>query len=54
MPDLPLSELGVLFEDNPNPMWVFEIATLRILKVNKAAVASYGYSEKEFLTMRGK
>ena len=49
MPDLPFNELGFLFDDNPNPMWVFELSSLRILKVNKAAVKSYGYTEKEFL-----
>jgi PAS domain S-box-containing protein len=51
MPDLPFNELGFLFDDNPNPMWVYEIATLCILKVNKAAIDSYGYAEKEFLTL---
>ena len=51
MPELPLNGLGFFFDDNPNPMWVYEIASLRILKVNKAASASYGYSEEEFLAL---
>ncbi|MCR8557855.1 PAS domain S-box protein [Mucilaginibacter sp. BJC16-A38] len=51
MPDLLLNELGFLFDDNPNPMWVFEIASLRILKVNKAAIINYGYTETEFLEL---
>src|ERR1700741_1269370 len=51
MPDLPFNELGFLFDDNPNPMWVYEIQSLRILKVNKAAFKSYGYTEKEFLNL---
>jgi PAS domain S-box-containing protein len=51
MPDLPFNELGVLFTDNPNPMWVYELSSLLILKVNKAAVARYGYNEKEFLAL---
>ncbi|HVW95692.1 MAG TPA: PAS domain S-box protein [Mucilaginibacter sp.] len=51
MPDLLLNELGFLFDDNPNPMWVFEISSLRILKVNKTAVSRYGYTEEEFLSM---
>jgi len=37
-----------LFEKNPNPMWVFDRATLGILEVNEAAVAHYGYSHEEF------
>ncbi len=51
MPDLPFNELGFLFDDNPNPMWVYEVQSLRILKVNKAAVKHYGYTEDEFLTL---
>jgi PAS domain S-box-containing protein len=41
----------LLFEGNPNPMWLYEAATLRILAVNTAAVVKYGYSRDEFLTM---
>ena len=33
------------------PMWVFDLESLRILAVNQAAVAHYGYSETEFLSM---
>ena len=51
MPDLPLNGLGFFFDDNPNPMWVYEIASLRILKVNKAAINNYGYTGAEFLTL---
>ena len=41
----------LLFQENPNPMWVFEMETLAILEVNKAAVKHYGYSHDEFLKM---
>ncbi len=41
----------LLFEANPQPMWVFDIETLRILDVNDAAVGHYGYSRGEFLAM---
>jgi PAS domain S-box-containing protein len=41
----------LLFETNPSPMWVFDTATLRILAVNEAAVAQYGYSRAEFLKL---
>ena len=40
-----------LFEDNPGPMWVFDVASLRFLAVNEAAVSLYGYSRDEFLGM---
>jgi two-component system cell cycle sensor histidine kinase/response regulator CckA len=41
----------MLFEGNPNPMWVFDLERLRFLAVNRAAVADYGYSKQEFLDM---
>ncbi|MEO7456808.1 MAG: PAS domain S-box protein [Gemmatimonadaceae bacterium] len=40
-----------LFEVTPLPTWVFDVETLRFLAVNPAAVAHYGYSESEFLSM---
>jgi PAS domain S-box-containing protein len=42
----------LLFQDNPQPMWVFDRDTLEFLDVNKAAIARYGYSRDEFLSMR--
>jgi two-component system cell cycle sensor histidine kinase/response regulator CckA len=39
----------LLFETNPNSMWVFDPRTLQILAVNQAAIAQYGYSREEFL-----
>jgi PAS domain S-box-containing protein len=41
----------MLFDQNPEPMWVFDLETLRFLEVNQAAVEHYGYSREEFLTM---
>ena len=41
----------LLFDRNPNPMWVFDAGTLRFLMVNCAAVRRYGYSRDEFLSM---
>ena len=41
----------LLFESNPNAMWVFDSETLRFLAVNEAAVRTYGYSREEFLAM---
>ena len=40
-----------LFDRNPLPFWVFDVATLRFLAVNAAALRSYGYSRDEFLAM---
>ena len=39
------------FDANPLPSWVFDLHTLEFLEVNPAAVAHYGYSREEFLTM---
>jgi PAS domain S-box-containing protein len=41
----------LLFDENPHPMWVYDIETLAFLAVNAAAVAHYGYSTDEFLSM---
>lgn len=40
-----------LFENNPMPMWVYDLETLAFLAVNDAAVRHYGYSQDEFLAM---
>jgi len=45
------SRYRLLFEANPQPMWVYETSTLRFLAVNQAAIRSYGYSETELLSM---
>lgn len=42
---------GMLFESNPQPMWVFDVDTLAFLEVNEAATRHYGYSRDEFLAM---
>jgi two-component system, cell cycle sensor histidine kinase and response regulator CckA len=40
-----------LFDLTPQPMWVYDLETLRFLEVNEAAVRHYGYSREEFLAM---
>jgi len=40
-----------LFENNPQPMWVYALETMEFLAVNDAAVEHYGYSRQEFLRM---
>jgi hypothetical protein len=41
----------LLFEDNPQPMWVLDPQTRRILEANAASSALYGYSQDEFRSM---
>jgi PAS domain S-box-containing protein len=41
-----------LFERNPSPLWIFRADNFRFVKVNKAAIKMYGYSESDFLSMR--
>jgi len=41
----------LLFRVHPEPMWVFNVETLRFLEVNDAALRRYGYSRDEFLSM---
>ncbi len=40
-----------LFENNPYPMWTYDLETLAFLDVNEAAIKKYGYSRQEFLNM---
>jgi len=46
------AEFRLLFANNPLPMWVYDLETLRFLEVNDTAVTRYGYSRTEFLGMR--
>jgi len=39
------------FQETVIPMWVIDVETLRFVEVNAAAVAQYGYSREEFLSM---
>lgn len=40
-----------LFRNNPMPMWVLDMETLKFLDVNESAIMHYGYSYEEFLSM---
>ena len=42
-------EFHRLFEAHPQPMLVYDTASLQILDANEAALAEYGYSREEFL-----
>ena len=39
----------MLFDNYPQPMWIYDEATLEIFEVNESAVEHYGYSREEFL-----
>ena len=41
----------LLFESNPQSMWVYDLESLAFLAVNEAAITHYGYSRQEFLSM---
>lgn len=45
------NEYRLLYEANPNPMWIYDPQTATFLSVNDAAVRMYGYSRDEFLSM---
>ncbi len=42
----------LLFEKNPQPMWVVDPESRAFLDVNEAAMALYGYTREEFLAMK--
>ena len=41
----------LLFEVTPMPAWVYDVESYAFLAVNPAAVAHYGYTEAQFLSM---
>lgn len=45
------SSYGLLFDYNPIPMWLYDMGSLRFLRVNEAAIQHYGYSTRQFLSM---
>lgn len=45
------AQYRMLFDSNPQPMWVYDSKTLRFLAVNEAAIRHYGYSRSEFMAM---
>ena len=47
----PDAQYRILFDSNPQPMWVYDARTFRFLAVNDAAVSHYGYSRSEFMSM---
>ena len=48
----PDDSFQLLFDANPVPMWIWDHETYRFLAVNDTAIAHYGYSREQFLSMR--
>jgi diguanylate cyclase (GGDEF)-like protein/PAS domain S-box-containing protein len=44
-------DFAMLFARHPHPMWVWDLETRRFVEVNEAALAQYGYTRDEFLSM---
>lgn len=42
----------LLFNGNPEPLWITEVATLRFLAANQAALDVHGYTREEFLKLK--
>ncbi len=45
-------DFRLLFTANPQPMWIYDMESLRFLDVNDAAVEHYGYAPDEWRRMR--
>jgi PAS domain S-box-containing protein len=43
-------KFDILFYSGVQPMWVFDVDSLRIIEVNSAALKRYGFTKKEFLS----
>ena len=41
-----------LFSENPQPMWIFDLRSLRFLAVNKSAQRQYGFTPQELSAMK--
>ncbi|HEY5592111.1 MAG TPA: PAS domain S-box protein [Paludibacter sp.] len=37
-----------MFDNNPQPNWIYDLETLAFLEVNEAAIIHYGYSKESF------
>jgi PAS domain S-box-containing protein len=40
-----------LFDENPQPMWIYDLQTFQFLAFNTAALRHYGYSKTEFAAL---
>lgn len=49
--DIRESAVKALFLANPEPRWIYDLASFSFLEVNDAAIETYGWSRAEFLAM---
>ncbi len=47
-------QFEALFAENPLPMWIFDLRSLKILAANQAAAQLYGLTEPELMTSTAK
>ncbi len=47
-----LDAYRIVFDMNPQPMWIWDTQTREFLAVNEAAVLKYEYSRQEFLSLK--
>lgn len=40
-----------IFDFAPHPMWIYDVSTLRFLRVNREAIRVYGFTNEEFLSL---
>ena len=40
-----------MFDNNPQPMFIYDLETLAFLEINNSAISHYGYTREEFLSM---
>jgi two-component system cell cycle sensor histidine kinase/response regulator CckA len=48
------AQYRLLFTENPQPMLIYDLRTLRFLAANKAALQQYGFSAQEFTALTAK
>lgn len=45
------AQFRTLFEDHPEPMWIFDLRSMRFLAVNKEALRRFGFTQQEFMNL---
>ena len=40
-----------IFAESPQPQWIFDLRSLKVLAVNRAALALFGFTSEEFMTL---
>jgi diguanylate cyclase (GGDEF)-like protein/PAS domain S-box-containing protein len=45
-------DYALIFDSNPNPLWIFDTESLRFRLANDAACKLHGYTQEEFLQLR--